>query len=383
MLPLWRWRVTAPQEVEVSALVFTQGACEGRTVQRAVAACLLITCLQRTAVADPVATTPPAASSYDPNATAPDSAKYPGASPWLDLSPSPVLAIRRSKSGDHRKLASALTLGGIYAGFVTWTYFAWYRRDTHPFRAGGDGLFGANTYAGGADKLGHAWATLGLGRWGVEMLSQWGGYDRTTSALVGMGLSELLFLGVEIKDGFAYQFSYGDFAFNTAGALLGFAQSIWPAVDRAIDFRVQYFPSAAYRARFQANGDVDWAEDYSGQTYYLTYHLSELPGVERNRHVALASKFVDVWLGFQTRGYKPDPLHKITPEMPDFHHEQSWMIGAGLNLQGVFDHLWRSGDHETVRKIFHAGTEMFALPYTQLPVLDYTRVPTGDVPDEQ
>lgn len=349
----------------------------------AVAACLLITCLQREAVADRVATDPPAPSSYDPKAAAADNGEYPGASPWLDLSPAPVLSIRTKPAGDHRKLASALTLGGIYAGFVTWTYFAWYRRDTHPFRAGGDGLFSPNTYAGGADKLGHAWATLGLGRWGTEMLSQWGGYDRTTSALVGMGLSELLFLGVEIKDGFAYQFSYGDFAFNTAGALLGFAQSVWPAFDRAIDLRVQYFPSAAYRARAKANGDIDWAEDYSGQTYLLTYHLSAIPGIERNRTTAFASKFVDVWLGFKTRGYKPDPLHKIDEAHPDFPHEQSWMIGAGVNLQGVFDYLWRSGNHELVRKIFHAGTEMFAVPGTQLPIADYVRTPTGEVPDEQ
>lgn len=366
-------------------LVFTQAACEGRTVRGAVAACLLITCLQRAAVADGVATPPPPPSSYDPNARAADSEKYPIASPWLDLSPAPILSIHSGGSPprDH-KLAAALTLGGIYAGFVTWTYFAWYRRDTHPFRAGGDGLFSPNTYAGGADKMGHAWATLGLGRWGVEMLDQWGGYDRLTSAIVGMGLSELLFLGVEIKDGFAYQFSYGDLAFNTAGALLGFAQSVWPAVDRAIDFRVQYFPSAAYRARAEANGDIDWAEDYSGQTYMLTYHLSELPGLGRmSERSRLPFKFFDVWLGFRTRGYKPDPLGKITAENPDFPKEQSWMIGGGINLQGVFDYIWRSGDHELVRKIFHAGTEMFAVPGTQLPLFDYTRTPTGVVPDEQ
>jgi hypothetical protein len=367
----------------VTALVFTQAACEGRTVRGAVAACLLIACLQRQAVADRVATEPPPASSYDPNATASDNGAYPGPSPWLDLSPTPLLSIREKPARGGAPIASALTLGAIYAGFMTWTYYAWYRVDTHPFRAGGDGLFSPNTYAGGADKMGHAWATLGLGRWGVEMLNQWGGYDRTTSAIVGMGLSQLLFLGVEIKDGFAYQFSYGDFAFNTAGALLGFAQSIWPSVDRAVDFRVEYWPSAAYRARAKANGDIDWAEDYSGQTYQLAFHLSAIPGIERNRTTAFASQFVDVWLGFRTRGYKPDPLGKITEENPDFPKEQSWIVGVGINMQGVFDYLWRSGNHETVRKIFHAGTEMFGVPYTSLPIVDYTRTPTGPVPDEQ
>jgi hypothetical protein len=346
---------------------------------------LLIACLQHRAVADPVATNPPPASSYDPKGRASDSEKYPGASPWLDLSPSPVLSIRSSDGEhDHRKLASALTLGGIYVGFMTWTYFAWYRRDTHPFRAGGDGLFGANTYAGGADKLGHAWATLGLGRWGTEMLSQWGGYGRTTSALIGCGLSELLFFGVEVKDGFAYQFSYGDFSFNTIGAVLGFAMSVWPALDRAIDYRVQYFPSKPYRDRFRANDDVNWAEDYSGQTYMLTYHLGELPGLSHiGERVPFYMQFFDAWVGFKTRGYKPDPLYHIDEDHPDFHHEQSWMIGGGINLQAAFDYLWRSGNHELVRKIFHAGTEMFAVPGTQAGFAVHTRVPIGDVPDEQ
>ena len=75
--------------------------------------------------------------------------------------------------GDH-KLAAALTLGGIYAGFTTWTYFAWYRkhRPLNEFKWGGDGWLGLQTYAGGADKFRHAWATMSLARLGTEMLHQ-------------------------------------------------------------------------------------------------------------------------------------------------------------------------------------------------------------------
>src|SRR5262249_44709733 len=104
-------------------------------------------------------------------------------------------------SGDH-KLAAALTLGGLYGGFTRWTYFAWYRkhRPLNQFKWGGDGWLGLQTYAGGADKFGHAWATMSLARVGTELLNQWGGYDRVGSALVATALSELLFLGVEVKD---------------------------------------------------------------------------------------------------------------------------------------------------------------------------------------
>ena len=143
----------------MAVLVFTQVACERRTMRGVVAACLLITCLQRVAVADPVATPAPAASSYDPDATARDNSGTPTNSPWLDLAPAKVLSIRPAR--DRSKLYSALTVGAIHAGFIGWTYFAWYQKETHAFRAGGDGLFSPNTYAGGADKMGHAWATLG------------------------------------------------------------------------------------------------------------------------------------------------------------------------------------------------------------------------------
>ena len=149
---------------------------------------LLIAWLRSDAVASPGT---PDSAPHDPDAAvrAPQrSAPQPGESPWIDLAPSKVLALRSvpDEPRDH-KLAAALTLGGLYAAFTTWTYFAWYRKGCRPepkpckdFLWGKDGAFGANTYAGGADKLGHTWATLGLARLGTEMLHQWGGYERRT-----------------------------------------------------------------------------------------------------------------------------------------------------------------------------------------------------------
>src|SRR3954470_24478601 len=105
-----------------------------RSVRRLASAALLIAWLQR-----PVAAQPPNPDPhYDP-AAAP--------TPWLDQGASPVPrttdpAIEptiesrigspagsptESPAEDH-KLAAALTLGGLYAGFTTWTYFAWYRK---------------------------------------------------------------------------------------------------------------------------------------------------------------------------------------------------------------------------------------------------------------
>jgi hypothetical protein len=352
-------------------------------VRRTVVALLLITWLRTTAGADPG---PDKSPPHDPDgaarASGPDS-------PWIDLAPSRVLDVREEPVPKrHHKLAAALTLGGLYAGFATWTYFAWYRKGCRPaprecteFVWGKDRLFQIDTYAGGADKLGHLWATLGLARLGTEILYQWGGYERRTSIIVGTALSEALFLAVEFRDGYTYQMSYGDAAFNTLGAALAFAQSTWPRIDEMIDFRVQYFPSAAYRRRVAPKGDVDVAEDYSGQTYLLAFHLGAIHALRDSKWGAW-SRFVDVAVGFETRGYKPDPLYKVDPDMGhfDYDHSQSIFIGLTLNAQGVFDHLFSR--KSAARKLTHGLFEVFNLPFTTLPLLEKTRVPTGPVDED-
>ncbi|MDQ3366327.1 MAG: YfiM family protein [Myxococcota bacterium] len=323
----------------------------------------------------------------------------PAPTPWIDLGPTPVLTAKTTPPTKGRRLAAPLTLAGLYAGFIGWTYFAWYRRPSHEFRWADpakdgtwkiwskEGWFGTRGYAGGADKMGHAWATLALARAGTEMLNQWGGYSRLTSAIVGTSLSQALFLGVEIRDGTSYAFSPGDFVFNTLGAGLAFAQSMWPAVDEAVDFRVEYVPSPAYRARARAKSDVDLAEDYSGQTYHLAFHLGAIDRLAGWRYGRWAP-YVDLTFGFETRGYKPDPLYKPNPTqcmedgtLCDFAKERNLFVGLSVNVQGVFDRLL-TGRSEGLRKFLHGGLEVFSVPYTTLRMATQSSSPTGEVPDE-
>ncbi|HWU87623.1 MAG TPA: DUF2279 domain-containing protein, partial [Kofleriaceae bacterium] len=205
-------------------------------MRKSVVVVLLIAWLQTPAVASPGAldSTP-----HDPDGA--DRAPARG-TPWIDLAPSKVLAMHEpSPTKRDHKVASALTLAGLYAAFSTWTYFAWYRKGCRkPPRActeflwGLDGAFGAETYAGGADKLGHAWSTMGLARLGTEMLYQWGGYSRRGSIIVGAAMADALFLAVEVRDGFTYEMSYWDFTFDTIGAALAVALSAWPRLDELI-----------------------------------------------------------------------------------------------------------------------------------------------------
>jgi hypothetical protein len=338
-----------------------------RSVRRAAAAALLIAWLQHPSAAEP---SNPEAAHRDPEAPHHDPVAAP--TPWTDLGTSPITTAVDATTTTDRKLAAALTLGGIYAGFTTWTYFAWYRKHKplSEFRWGGDGWFGAKTYAGGADKLGHAWATMGLARAGTELLYQWGGYSRVTSTLVATALSELLFLGVEVKDGFYYEFSFSDATGDTLGALAGAALSLSPRLDELFDFRVEYWPSHEYRRQFDG-GNVNIAEDYSGETYLLALHLG---GIHALRDASWGgwSRFVDVAVGYGTRGYKPDP----PGGEPDYRHHQELSVGVSLNLQGVCDWLFE-GRSRPAQKIGHGVFEMFNFGY--LPVNTWQRSPTGMV----
>ena len=211
-------------------------------------------------------------------------------SPWIDLGHPNVLdplvggESPRDRDAFH-PIAAIATVGGLYVGFSTWTYFAWYRhhKSLAEFKWGGDGFevlhpstyFGRYQYAGGSDKLGHAWSTMGLARATTETLVQLGGFDRRRSTLIGAGLADLLFFGVEVKDGFYYEFSYGDFIFDSIGAVLAIAMSLSPRFDEMFDLRVQYFPSAAYRAQLD-HGNVNIAEDYSGEIYLAAFHLGAI-----------------------------------------------------------------------------------------------------------
>src|ERR1700733_7834039 len=135
---------------------------------------------------------------------------------------------------------AAMALGWAYVIFAAWTFVAWYRqrKPLAQYKWGGDGWLGQTTYAGGADKFGHAWATMSLARLGTYMLREWGGYDPTKASLVSTTMSELLFVGVEVKDGFYWEFSFSDLTGDSVGAVLALLLDNFPRLDELFDFRV-------------------------------------------------------------------------------------------------------------------------------------------------
>jgi hypothetical protein len=88
------------------------------------------------------------------------------------------------------------------------------------------------------------------------------------------------------------------------------------------------------------------------------------------------SRFVDVVVGFKTRGYKPDPPWELTEQMPDYEMSQTVFLGLALNAQGVFDYLLPDRTPRVASVLVNGVFEFFSIPYTTLPVLQGSRAPT-------
>jgi hypothetical protein len=287
----------------------------------------------------------------------------------------PAADVRRRRK---RPVAATSTLAAVYAGFSAWTFVAWYRKHAplSEYKWGGDGWLGVETYAGGADKFGHAWATMTLARLGTYILSDWGGFSRRKVSVLSATLSELLFTGVEVKDGVYYEFSFSDLTGDSTGAVLALLLDNFPALARAFAFRVEYSPSEMYSRKVAGESPCAancsrWniAEDYSGQTYLAALHLSAIRAIRDK--LGDVSRFVDVAIGFGSRNYKPNPDHDIT-DRP----RQDLSLRLGLNAQGIGDYFLedrRSAAAQMTKTIIHALFEVFSMPYGSIALATLSR----------
>lgn len=272
------------------------------------------------------------------------------------------------------KIASAGGLGGFYTALTVWAYFAWYHNKPQNlyFKVNGDGGFGVDTYAGGSDKLGHFWSNHVISRGTTEMLIA-GGWKPLPASMIASGLSLAFFTFVEVKDGYYYEFSTGDMIGNAGGALLSALLINEPAIDRLIDFRIDYRPTHEYREGFK-DGDVNFAEDYSGQTYLLALHLDGIPGLTDSKWSSWA-RFVDVVGGYQSINYKPEPFD------PDAIESQHLFLGAALNVQAILAELYgereQRGRSRASHRAAHFVFEFVSPPYTTLRVTEASRSASG------
>ncbi|MEO7581213.1 MAG: DUF2279 domain-containing protein [Massilia sp.] len=181
-------------------------------------------------------------------------------------------------------IGTEAALIGLY-GRAKW----WKSGFTTDFRTVNEGWFGQNTYAGGADKLGHFYMNYVTSRLATRLFA-WNGNDPAHA----LRLAALTTLGtmtaVEVLDGFSrrWRFSKEDATMNALGAGAAVLLEQHRALDDIVDLRLHYRPSASNRHHFDPLGD------YSGQAYVLALKAAGVPALRdqpRLRYFELSARY--------------------------------------------------------------------------------------------
>lgn len=221
-------------------------------------------------------------------------------------------------------------------GTAFWDYFTISPVTTN------EGWFDENTKYGGADKLGHFYATY-IFSLGFTSLYEYWGMDNDDAMAYGP-LTAWVFQGMmEVGDSFSdtHGFSYEDIVMNTLGAIFYTVREKYPSVKEKLDLRMEYLPD------FQ-KGDEDIFTQYNSKKYLLALKFSGFESMESN-----FMKYGELQVGYYTRGYKHEDLYE--------QKERTAYVGIGINVSEVFASMgWTK-----TSKFFN---------YVQLP---YSYVPFG------
>lgn len=178
-------------------------------------------------------------------------------------------------------LAVGLVSAGVAGAVLGTGVVAWWDRGFTELHFADTGLLGQETYAGGADKLGHlyaAWVSMAAMRPIYQSL----GISREGSIVGASIFTFLLFNGFELIDGFTdYGVEHGDILANTVGIGLGALAEASPAFDSVFGLRLGYVPSADFLSREKTT--LKFINDYSGMLYFADLKLkglSEVLGAE-------------------------------------------------------------------------------------------------------
>jgi hypothetical protein len=191
-----------------------------------------------------------------------------------------------------------------------------------------EGWFGRDTHAGGADKTGHFFMSyvladmlyLDFKRHRVEDPAR-------TAALTALATMTLLEIGDATSS--KYGFSTEDLVADAAGVFASWFLASHPKWDRVVDIRMEYWPSAGFRA------SDDIASDYSGMRHLLAISADVIPKL---RHTPL--RFLEFQTGYYTRGFRTfdEPLENGP--------ERHLYAGVGISLPSLF------GGNPISKKVF-------------------------------
>lgn len=247
----------------------------------------------------------------------------------------------------HRRARTLGLIAGSAAAVLAYGRRNWWQDGFDSrFKTIDEGWFGQHTYAGGADKLGHAYFTY-LGARLLKPAFVWAGHPPEAATWLGVGTALGMLTAVEVIDAYSrrWRFSREDALMNAAGAGLAWLFESRPELDRLLDLRLRYRPSSGHW-----RGGFDPVGDYSGQTYLLVAKASGIAAL--GRHPTL--RCLEFAVGYGSRGYEPPAAEK----------SRHVFVGISLNLTELLRRAAWHGDARPGRA--QRATETL-LEYVQVP----------------
>ncbi|HWA38504.1 MAG TPA: DUF2279 domain-containing protein [Burkholderiales bacterium] len=211
--------------------------------------------------------------------------------------------------------------GGALAVFAYGKAKWWSEGFSGDFRSRKEGWFGSETYAGGADKLGHAWGTY-VGTRALARTFEWAGNDEGAALRLAAWSALGTYMAIEVLDGYSrrWTFSREDALANAAGAGIAVLLERDPALDRLVDLRLLYTPPR----RSSDSRTIDPLSDYTGQTYLLVVKAAGVPAL-RDRPVW---RYLEVAAGYGARRFDDGPDARPG-------RTRNLYLGISLNLSEV------------------------------------------------
>ena len=248
-----------------------------------------------------------------------------------------------------------LTIAGVGTGLSALVmgggYLAWWRDAQHSeFKFYDSGFLRRDTYAGGADKLGHVYSVFV----GTRMFTQafmWAGINHRDSVLATGAIEGLLSFAVEFADAYnSYGFEFNDVIADYFGIGMGFAAEFSPAFDALVGYRLSWVTSSAL-----LHGKKDYIKivnDYSGQMYFLDFRpagLEDVFGISPGW-----ARYFILSVTHSTNGYSP----KDPPK------QRKVGVAVGLNVPEILRAVF--GNDGRAVAVTGTITKYVAVPFTNV-----------------
>ena len=243
---------------------------------------------------------------------------------------------------------------GLPVGFALYGAVFWDWGQVHNFRTRDEGWFARDTYAGGADKLSHAYYSFLVDRISYN-LYRTNGLSHQSALKYSFIMATVIGLLIETGDAFSnFGFSIGDFISDIVGAGLGHLLNSNAYLDELIGFQFWWLDESALDQKKTAN-IFRQVSDYNRQKYILNFRFAAIPALREFK----LTRYINLDLGYYTRGYKSTVP---SPEGP----ARTLYTGVSLNLTQLLRDLFPKSDYAYYTSSFF---KYYQAPYTAVEVV--------------